>query len=112
MASVTAKANYLRMSPQKVRLVADLIRGKAVGEALNVLQNQPKRAGRILLKLLRSAVANAEQREDLDPDTLVVKTIMVDSGPTLKRFRPRALGRATPIRKRTSKIMVELAEAE
>ncbi len=112
MASVTAKANYIRMSPQKVRLVADLVRGKGVGEALIVLQNQPKRAGRILLKLLRSAVANAEQREDLDPDTLVVKTIMVDSGPSLKRFRPRALGRATPIRKRTSKIVVELAEAE
>jgi large subunit ribosomal protein L22 len=112
MASVTAKANYIRMSPQKVRLVADLVRGKGVGEALIVLRNQPKRAGRILLKLLRSAVANAEQREDLDPDTLVVKTIMVDSGPSLKRFRPRALGRATPIRKRTSKIVVELAEAE
>ena len=112
MASVLAKANYIRISPQKVRLVADLVRGKAVAEALTVLQTQPKRAGRILLKLLRSAVANAEQRQDLDVDTLVVKTIMVDSGPTLKRFRPRALGRATPIRKRTSKILVELAEAE
>ena len=112
MASVTARANYIRMSPQKVRLVADLIRGRAVGEALNLLQNQPKRASRVLLKLLRSAVANAEQREDLDPDTLVVETITVDGGPVLKRFRPRALGRATPIRKRTSKILVVLAEAE
>ncbi|OGP58208.1 MAG: 50S ribosomal protein L22 [Deltaproteobacteria bacterium RBG_13_61_14] len=112
MAAVTARANYIGMSPRKVRLVADLVRGKSVGDALSLLQAGPKQASRVLLKLLRSAVANAEQREDLDPDTLVVKTITVDSGPTSKRYRPRALGRATRIRKRTSKIRVVLAEAE
>jgi len=112
MPAVTARANYIRMSPQKVRLVADLIRGKPAADALSLLQVKPKRASRVLLKLLRSALANAEQRKDLDPDTLVVRTLLVDSGPAWKRFRPRALGRATPIRKRTSKIFMELAEAE
>ena len=112
MAAVTAKANYIRMSPRKVRLVADLVRGLPVEDALSLLKAHPKRAGRVLLQLLNSAVANAEQRGDLDPDTLRVKSILVDSGPTLRRFRPRALGRATRIRKRTSRIQLVLAEEE
>lgn len=112
MAGVEARANYLRISPRKVRLVADLIRGQTAADALSLLQATPKRASGMLLKLLRAALAAAEQRKDLDPDTLVVHTITVDSGPMWKRYRPRAFGRATRIRKRTSRIRVVLAEAE
>ncbi len=90
-------------------LVADLIRGKKSEEALNLLAFTPKAAARIIVKLLKSAIANATQKK-IDIDRLYVKTITVDQGPTMKRFMPRALGRATSIRKRTSHITIVLDE--
>lgn len=101
-----ASANGIRISPRKVRLVVDLIRGKNVQLALGILDNTNKKACPIVKTLLKSAIANAEQRHDgdLDVDALKVKTAFVDAGRTLKRFRPRAMGRATPIRKRSSRI--------
>ncbi len=101
-----ASANNVRMSPRKVRLVVDLIRGKNVQLALGILDNTNKKACPIVKTLLKSAIANAEQRHEgeLDVDALTIKTAYVNSGRTLKRFRPRAMGRATPIRKRSSKI--------
>jgi large subunit ribosomal protein L22 len=99
-----------RISPQKARLVADLVRGKDAGEAINNLRFMPKKAARIIRKLLESAVANASQNEAIDIDTLFVKKIFVDGGSTLKRMRPRAMGRASRILKRSSHITVILAE--
>jgi large subunit ribosomal protein L22 len=107
---VRAVGKYLRVSPYKVRLVADLVRGKKVDEALTILKFLPKKGGRLINKTLRSAVANAENTQTIDVDTLFIKTIMVDEGPRLKRFRPRAMGRATRIIKRTSHITMVLAE--
>ena len=107
--SATAKLRHLRMGPRKVRLVADLIRGKDVEEALSILQFANKRSAVPLAKLLKSAVANADQKE-LDIDRLYIKAITVDGGPTIKRFRPRAMGRATPILKRTSHVSIALDE--
>jgi len=107
---VTAKARYIRVSPRKARLVTDLVRGKKVGEALNVLAFTHKAFAKTLTKLINSAVANAQQNKQMDVDTLMVKRISVDGGPTLKRFMPRAQGRATMIRKRTSHITVILDE--
>ena len=107
---VRAVGKYLRVSPYKVRLVADLVRGKMVEEALTILKFLPKKGGRLINKTLRSAVANAENRQTIDVDTLVIKTILVDEGPKLKRWRPRAMGRATRILKRTSHITMVLAE--
>ncbi len=109
MPEVVARANFIRMSPRKVRLVADLVRGRSVDQAMSFLQVSPKRSARVLHKLLKSAVANAERLNEekdlgLDMDRLVVKGIMVDEGPTMRRFRPRAYGRATVARRRTSKI--------
>jgi large subunit ribosomal protein L22 len=98
------------MSPRKARLVADLIRGKKSEEALNILIFTRKAAARILIKLLKSAIANATQKKTIDVDRLYVKKITVDQGPTMKRFTPRALGRATTIRKRTSHIHMILDE--
>jgi len=106
---VKAKLKFTRIAPRKARLVADLIRGKKSEEALNILTFTPKAAARIIVKLLKSAVANATQKK-IDVDRLYVKTIMVDQGPTMKRFMPRALGRATTIRKRTSHITIVLDE--
>ncbi len=106
---VKAKLRFTRMAPRKARLVADMIRGKTSEEALNLLSFTPKAAARTLVKLLKSAVANATQKK-VDVDRLYVKTIMVDQGPTMKRFMPRALGRATTIRKRTSHITIVLDE--
>ncbi len=105
-----AQAKYIRIAPRKVQVIIPTIKGKKVEEAISILQFMPKKSARILQKILHSAVANAEQNK-VDIDTLVVKTVMVDSGPTLKRFMPRAMGRATPILKRTSHITVFLAEA-
>ena len=105
-----AIARYIRMSPRKVRLVADLIRGKGSEEALNILSFTKKAAAKIILKLLKSAIANATQKKTIDIDRLFVKKITVDQGPTMKRFQPRALGRATMIRKRTSHITIVLDE--
>ncbi len=105
-----ARARHIRMSPRKGRLVADLIRGKPVEKALQILSFTPKGAGRILKKVLDAAVANAENKGDIDVDTLYVKTIFVDQGPVWKRYRPRAMGRATLIRKKTSHITIILDE--
>ena len=105
-----ATLRWLRMSPRKVRLVVDTIRGEDVEKALNVLHFSPKAASKPLAKLLQSAVANAEVKGDLDLDKLYVYKAIVDEGSTWRRFRPRAQGRATRIRKRTSHITLELAE--
>lgn len=106
-----AIARHVRMSPRKVRLVVDQIRGKSVNEAYQILQFSPKAAAEPISKTLRSAVANAqykaqEQGEVLDVDELVVAAAYVDEGPTLRRYRAAAMGRAAPIRKRTSHITV------
>ncbi len=105
-----ASIKQIRISPQKARLVADLVRGQDVENAINKLRFMPKKAARIIRKLLESAVANASQNESIDIDTLFVKEISVDGGPMLKRIRPRAMGRASRILKRTSHIDVVLAE--
>lgn len=105
-----ATLKFLRMAPRKVRLVADLVRGKRVEEALKTLRFTRKSACLPLKKLIESAVANAENNHGLDIDVLRVKEIRVEEGPTLKRFQPRAQGRAFRIRKRTSHISVTLAE--
>ncbi len=104
-----AKLKFTRIAPRKAMLAADLIRGKKSEEALNLLSFTPKAAAKIVLKLLKSAVANATQKK-IDVDRLYVKTITVDQGPTMKRFMPRAQGRATSIRKRTSHITIVLDE--
>jgi large subunit ribosomal protein L22 len=110
MMETRAVAKYIRISPRKVRLVMDQLRGKRVEEALNLLNFAPQKSAYIVKKLINSAVANAEENTEIDVDTLFVKTIYADEGPTLKRFRPRAMGRATRIRKRTSHITVILEE--
>jgi len=100
-----ASVKNIRISARKVRLVVDLIRGKKVGQALGILDATQKRSAPIVKNLLKSAVANAEQHnENLEVDNLVVRTAFVDVGPTLRRWRARAMGRGTPIRKRTSNI--------
>jgi large subunit ribosomal protein L22 len=105
-----AVARYIRISPRKVRLIMDEIRGKKIEEALNQLSFAPQKGAFILQKLINSAVANAEQNFEMDVDKLYIKRIFADEGPTLKRFRPRAMGRATRIRKRTSHLTVVLDE--
>jgi large subunit ribosomal protein L22 len=109
-----AHLRYLRMSPRKVGLVAGLVRGKPVGDALNILRFTNKAAALPLSKLIKSAVANATDlsKGQVDVDTLVVKHLSVDQGPTVRRFMPRAMGRATPIQKKTSHIHVVLGEAK
>ena len=103
-----ARARYVRVTPMKARRVVDLIRGRSARDALAVLEFAPQAASGPVLKVLASAMANAENNLALDPDSLVVSTAFVDEGPTLKRFRPRAQGRAYRIRKRTSHITVEV----
>ena len=103
-----AVAKYVRIAPRKARLVADEIRGKSYPEARSLLRFTNKRAARVLDDVLKSAAANAEHNMDADADELRVKTVKVDEGPTIKRYRARAMGRATMIRKRTSHITVEL----
>ena len=103
-----ATARYVRMTPMKVRRVVDLIRGMEAREALSVLEFAPQAASEPVAKVLASAVANAEHNQQLDADTLVVAVAYVDEGPTLKRFRPRAQGRAFRINKRTSHITIEV----
>ena len=107
----SARLRWLRISPRKVRLVVDLIRGVPVNEAINMLRFSPKAAARPVSKLLMSAVANADTRGTYDLDTLVVQTAFVDEGPTWRRWLPRAMGRATRIRKRTSHVTIILDEA-
>jgi len=106
-----AVAKYIRISPRKVRLVADVVRGMDVETAITTLRFMPKKGARILRKVIESAVANADQMETIDLDSLFIKEIQVNGGPMLKRFRPRAMGRATRILKRTSHITVVVDEA-
>jgi large subunit ribosomal protein L22 len=105
-----AIAKYIRMSPQKVRLVGDLIRGKRVQEAQNILLYTRKYAAGIIAKVLKSAVANAAQNPNIDENILYVKKVFVDQGPSMKRWRARAQGRAAGIKKRSSHITVILDE--
>jgi ribosomal protein L22 len=105
---VRAQAKYVRSSPRKARLVVDVIRGKSVEEARAILVHTPRAAAEPVLKVLESAIANAEHNHELLPEELRIHQVMVDEGPTIKRFRPRALGRATKIRKRTSHITINL----
>jgi ribosomal protein L22 len=109
---VTARARYVRMSPRKVRLVCDHIRGKDVQEARAILAFTPRSAARDLSKLLESAVANAEHNHELVGEDLRIHAVIADTGPTIKRFRPRAMGRATRIRKRTSHLTITLTPKE
>ena len=106
-----ARARYMRIAPRKARLVADLIRGKSAEQASQILRFTQKRAAPIIKKVLDAAIANAENKGDIDVDTLYVKTIFIDQGPTWKRYRPRAMGRATQIQKKTSHITIVLDEA-
>ncbi len=108
MQEVKAKLNFLRMGPRKVRLIADLMRGRKVPMLMDRLSLMNKKAAGYLLKLLKSAVANAKNNFQLEADDLRVKSIMVDGGPVLKRWMPKAHGRATPIRERTSHISLVL----
>jgi len=110
MTQAKAIARTVRIAPRKVRLVVDLIRGKQVGEAVAILRHTPKAASPVVEKVLKSAVANAEHNYDLDINSLVVSEVFVDEGPTLKRFRPRAQGRASAINKRTSHITLVVSE--
>lgn len=105
-----AIAKYVRISPQKVRMLVSAIKGKPVETALDFLKFMPQKAAGIVEKIIRSAVANADQHPDIDVDSLVVQNILVDQGPSLKRFRARARGRGTRILKRTAHITVILAE--
>ncbi|MEX2195342.1 MAG: 50S ribosomal protein L22 [Thermoleophilaceae bacterium] len=109
---VRAKAKYVRTAPRKARLVVDHIRGKSVDDARAILQHTPRAASQDVLKLLNSAVANAENNHELLADELTVHQAYVDEGPTLKRYRPRAMGRATRIRKRTSHMTITLTPKE
>ena len=108
---VKATAKYMRISAQKVRKIVDAIKGKPAEAGLNALKFMPQKSAGIVQKILRSAIANADQNAELDVDSLVIKNIIVNEGPTLKRFRARARGRGSRILKRTSHITVIVAEA-
>ncbi|MCU6711674.1 50S ribosomal protein L22 [Paenibacillus sp. J5C_2022] len=110
MAEAKAHVKFVRIAPRKAALVADLIRGKQVGEAIAILRHTPKAASPILEKLLNSAIANAEHNYQLDVNNLVVSQVYANQGPTMKRFRPRAMGRASRINKRTSHITLVVSE--
>ena len=105
----TARLSHIRIAPRKMRVIAKLIRGQKVDSAINTLRFLNKSGSREFFKLLVSAVANAEDQGAEDVDELVIRQVMVDQGPTLKRWRPRAQGRATKIQKKTSHVFVELA---
>ena len=107
-----AQARFIRIAPRKARIVMDLIRGKNVDEALSILRFTPKRASAIIAKVVNSAISNAEHNYELNRGELYINKGYVDEGPTLKRFRPRAMGRAARINKRTSHITVVLRERE
>lgn len=104
-----AVLRYIHLSPRKARQAIDLIRGYRVNEALSILTLTPKRSARVVEKVVKSALANAEEKKVEDIDALVISKAWVDPGPTVKRFMPRARGRATPIRKRTSHIAIVLS---
>ena len=112
MAEAKAILRYVRVGPRKARLVVDLIRGKQVGEALSALKFIPRGASKVVEKVLKSAIANAQQKEIGDVDDLWIKRAYVDGGPVLKRFQPAPQGRAHPIKKRTSHITLELSARE
>jgi large subunit ribosomal protein L22 len=108
----SAKLTFARLSPRKTRLVVDLVRGKKIQDALNTLKFMPNPSAKIVATLLQSAVSNAEQKGVSDVDRLFIKTIFVDGGAVLKRFVPRAMGRASKIRKPTSHIAVTLSDTK
>ncbi|WP_078382551.1 50S ribosomal protein L22 [Sutcliffiella halmapala] len=105
-----AVARTVRIAPRKARLVMDLIRGKQVGEAVSILKLTPKFASPVIEKVLKSAIANAEHNYEMDANALIITEAYVNEGPTLKRFRPRAMGRASQINKRTSHITIVVSE--
>ena len=107
---VKAVSRYLRISPRKVRKLIGAVKGKPVESGLNALKFMPQKAAGLVEKIVRSALANADQNPNIDVDSLVIRNITADQGPTLKRFRARARGRGTRILKRTSHITVTLAE--
>lgn len=108
-----AVVRYVRMSPRKVRIVANMIRGKSLDEALGILKLLPKKSSKVIEKLIESAAANADDKSKgkVDVDSLFVKTVQVDNGPIIKRWMPRAMGRANRINHRTSHITVVVDEA-
>jgi large subunit ribosomal protein L22 len=108
---ILAKARMMRTSPRKIRLVGDMIKHKTVNDAMAILLFTPRKGAFILKKLLDSAIANARQKKYVDVDNLFVKNVVVDGGPVMKRFMPRAMGRATRIKKRTSHITLVLDES-
>lgn len=110
--SASATAKTVRIAPRKARLVLELIKGKSAAEAMAILQFIPRSGSPIVAKVLKSAIANAEHNYDLDSQSLVVSEAYVNEGPTLKRFRPRAKGSASPINKRTSHITIVVSEEE
>ena len=110
--STSAKLTNSRLSPQKMRLVADQVRGLPVERALDVLTFSNKKAASVIKKVLESAIANAEHNDGADIDELKISEILVDAGPTMKRLRPRARGRADRIIKRTSHVKVTVSETE
>ncbi len=107
---VKAVSKYVRISPRKVHIMIGAVKGKPVETALEILKFMPQKAASIVEKIIRSAVSNADQHPDIDVDSLVIRNIIADQGPTLKRFKARARGRGTRILKRTSHITVILAE--
>lgn len=107
-----AKVTHVRIAPRKVRVVIDLIRGKSVGEAIGILRNTPKAASPVVEKLLKSAIANAENNFHMNVENLYVSEVYADQGPTLKRIQARARGRAFRINKKTSHITLKLQEKE
>ena len=105
-----ATLRYLRIAPRKVRAVADIIRGRRIEEALAILDYTRRSAAEPLARMLRGALANVSEVENIDVDTLKIKEILVDQGPTIKRYRPRAMGRATMVQKKTSHVSLLLEE--
>lgn len=105
-----AVARYIRIAPRKLRVVSALVRGKKVEDALNILKFTPRAGAKAVWKVVNSALANATEKGNVNVDTLVVQKITVDEGPTLKRYLPRAMGRATRVRKKSSHIWVELEQ--
>ncbi len=107
-----AVAKFVRISPRKARQVIDLIRGKDVDEAIAILKNTPRKASKLIEKVVNSAVANAENNHDMFVDDLYVAKAFIDEGPTMKRFRPRAMGQASPINRRTSHITIIMSDTK
>jgi large subunit ribosomal protein L22 len=108
---IVARMRMIRISPRKVRIVGEVIKKRNINDAMGILMYMPQKASFILKKLLDSAIANAKQKKYVDIDNLYVKNVMVDGGPVLKRFLPRAMGRASKIRKRSSHITLVLDES-